>query len=51
MGDYMLGFEQVIKQEQKLALTQTMKQSINILQMPINDLIEYIDKDLKKIQY
>lgn len=48
MGDYMLGFEQVLKQEQKLALTQTMKQSINILQMPINDLIDFIDKEFEE---
>lgn len=44
----MLGAEQVLKQEQKLALTQTMKQSISILQMPINDLIDYIDKEFEE---
>lgn len=48
MGDYILGIDQVLKQEQKLALTQTMRQSISILQMPINDLIDYIDKEFEE---
>ena len=39
-----------ISQKQKLILTQTMKQSINILQMSAYELREYIDKKLKKIQ-
>ena len=37
-----------ISQKQKLILTQTMKQSINILQMSAYELREYIDKKIEE---
>ena len=46
-----MDFKLDILQKQKLILTQTMKQSINILQMSAYELREYIKKNLKKIQY
>lgn len=37
-----LGYDMQIKQEQKIVLSQKMKQSISILQMPLYDLREFI---------
>lgn len=36
-----------LTQEQKLILTQQMKTSLNILQMPIQQLKEYIEKEVE----
>lgn len=43
-----LDFSLNISQQQKLVMTQTMKQSINILQMSAQDLREYIDKEYEE---